>query len=106
MSRARNPRVVSREKMMEIKRWVNYMTNVWQVGREVFVPHDQRKPGDPHMRPRQPDEYPENDAEAWTRLAKYMRAVIVRASEVQEIAERNARKLRTDAAARAVEAGE
>lgn len=94
MARKRNPRVVMREKMMEAKRWLNYMTMTWQ---STSWTYDQVALPDGRInhqrRPIREDERAENSVEELRRIITYMRAAQVRCQEVEAIARDRLREL-------------
>lgn len=55
----------------EIKAVVETMRTWWTTRTTVFVPSEERKPGDNHyLRPREQHEYPENDRKYWAGTVK------------------------------------
>lgn len=59
-------------------------------GGKVYVPQDQRGPGDPYLRDRQWHEDPEHQPEAWRKLAKEARSLAGLLVKLAEYAERGA----------------
>lgn len=88
MTRTRNPRRVVLDHLNEVRKLVQGYRSIWRTRSTVYVDQADRKPGDPCLRPRQPEEYPENQAQAWARLFGAMEEVITHAVEVRELARR------------------
>lgn len=85
MARQRNPRRVVLAQMREMNTWLRYMISAWSVRSTVYDPAD--RPGlNAWLRPRRVDEYPENQREAWERLAQYMRAISTQAENIEAAA--------------------
>lgn len=86
-ARKRNPRVVVVEKVREMKRLLGMTVSTWTVCGTIYVP--QTHAGEVRStstRPRQPDEYPENQAAYWRDLYRQMIAVGHLAEQVQGLA--------------------
>ncbi len=88
----RNPRRVVLEVLRSIARNTRAMQSSWDVSGNVYemteVPGDRSRA---EWRKRRPDEYPENNADDWKRLAEFMRAVEHQARDLAEWAEENSR---------------
>ena len=95
MSRQRNPRVVVVQKMRAMKGDLVALLAVWVTRSDIYEAKSNdlgRVIGTTH-RKRRPDEYPEAHRTYWVNLHTDMAKLIEQATEVQEIAAQNYRRL-------------
>lgn len=99
-ARLRNPRIVAHELLMKLKEWAKHADYTWSSPPSLRYYADE--PGGTetyHREPRKradirPEEYPENNPDQWEKLARYARAISLKAQELE------AHALRERAAAR------
>lgn len=89
--RQRNRRVVTVENMRQLRRWLVWVTDCWEVSSRVYMGEEERKKlaeelgtkWPPVTRPRLREEFPENDPEAWRKLERTMTAIANKADEIR-----------------------
>lgn len=68
-TRARNPRRITLDFLRAVKRDLGRLITQWDTTGKVYLePHEREAPHQ-WSRPREQHEYPENDPQAWARLA-------------------------------------
>lgn len=83
MARPLNPRRAILRDLRKIKALISWLVGQWDVRSTVFVPLvDQQSGSRSWLRPRQPNEYPENDVNEWMRLACAMEELAKAATRI------------------------
>ena len=95
--KTRNPRVVAHEALLKLKAYSADADFTWANPPSLRYYADE--PGGKeryHVEPRKradirPEEYPENDPTNWVHLARWARAIAIRADELEEFAREQAK---------------
>lgn len=99
--KTRNPRVTAHEMLLKIRKWTGWADATWSSPPSLRWYADEPG-GEPrfHMVPRKradvrPEEYPENNAEEWAKLARWAYEVELQATELKQFAREQERKVST-----------